>query len=291
MDSTSPTNTPPASSSEPAASIQVLTLPVGTYAFTVKEGASETSSEGALTLPAIQVGLAPVRSAGTIEFLSGASAVDRWLARPSDVIIAKISGGDVALLLTSVRTETDPVLGIDIRRVEAPVEHAALPANQGNFDVLSMRTIAHIRNVGDVYFNDGWIGCLGDQLWIEGFGIVTAGELAPDALEYSGVNVEGFQTQWLSGQDLCGSRGLGQPMMGFAVRLKPDFAGIYECQYSGKFVSGTTIGPMRNGELCCSHVPGDPLWGIQLQIAVRKASAEKKNVEEVQASSALAQVG
>jgi hypothetical protein len=292
MDPVPTTNSESTAATELAASVQVLTLPAGTYAFTVKEGgASATNAEGSLTLPALQVGLAPVRSPGTIEFLSGATTLDRWLTHSSDVIVAKISGGSVSLLLTSLRTPNSPVLAIDVRRVEAPVESVTPQTDYESSGALPMRVVAHIRNVGDIYFDDGWIGCLGDKLWIEAFAILSAGNLAPEAVEYCAVNTEGFQTPWLGGQELCGSRGMGLPMMGFAIRLKPEVADRYDCHYSGRFVSGNTVGPMKNGELCCSNVPGDPLWGIQLQIALRSEVTAEKTAEEIQDSTNLAQVG
>jgi hypothetical protein len=281
-----------AASPELSASVQTITLPVGTYAFTVKEGGDPAASpDGALTLPALQISLAPIRSGGNIEFLSGATTLDRWLVRNTDVIMARITGGDVSLLLTSVRAPNSPVLGIDIRRVESPGESASTQADSENSGVLPMRVVAHIRNVGDIYFNDGWIGCLGSQLWVEGFAVLSTIDLAPDTVEYCAINSEGFQTSWSSNQEICGSRGMGLPLLGFAVRLKPEVADRYDCQYSGRFVSGTTVGPMKNGVLCHSNVPGDPLWGIQLQISARGEASGPKAVEEIHDSSYLAKVG
>jgi hypothetical protein len=279
------------STSELSASVQTLTLPTGTYAFTVKEGGVSGTPEGPLSLPALQVSLAPVRSIGTIEFFSGATTLDRWLIRSTDVIMAKITGGDVSLLLTSVRTSNSPVLGIDIRRVENPSEGVATRADFGSSGLLPMRVVAHIRNMGDVYFNDGWIGCLGSQLWVEGFAVLSVGDLPPDAVEYCGINAEGFQTAWSSNQEICGSRGIGSPLLGFAIRLRPEVTDRYDCQYSGRFVSGATVGPIMNGAMCHSNVPGDPLWGVQLLISVREDLSRQKAVEESENSPQLAKVG
>jgi hypothetical protein len=298
MNPTTTTNNEPATSNEPvtrelAASVQLLTLPVGTYAFTVKGGASAGTPSEELTLPALQVGLAPMRSPGTAEFLAGATTLDRWLARGSDVIVVRISGGNVSLLLTSLRLPSSPVLAIDVRRVDPPQTNAAeqqtgaaSPADQAG--VLPTQIVAHIQNVGDIHFNEGWAGCLGDKLWIEAFAIQSVGNLAPDAIEYCGVTADGFQTPWVSGQTLCGSRGHGLPIMGYAVRLKPEIAEQYDCTYSGQFVSGSMRGPFTTGELCCSDVSGDPLWGIELRVAPRSASAGKKRSTEMQYSSDVA---
>jgi glycosyltransferase involved in cell wall biosynthesis len=299
MEPTPTTNNEAAASSEPvsrelAASVQLLTLPVGTYAFTVKGGASTGTPSEELTLPALQVGLAPMRSPGTAEFLAGATTLDRWLARGSDVILLRISGGSVSLLLTSLRLPSSPFLAIDVRRVDAlaQTEEAGLQTGAATSPdqsgVLPVQIGAHIQNAGDIHFNEGWAGCLGDKLWIEAFAILSVGDLPPDAIEYCGVTADGFQTPWVSGQTPCGSRGQGLPMLGYAVRLKPEIAARYDCAYSGRFVSGSMRGPFTAGELCCSDAPGDPLWGIELRVAARRTVSAQKPSAEMQYSSDVA---
>jgi GT2 family glycosyltransferase/glycosyltransferase involved in cell wall biosynthesis len=273
------------------ASVQILTLPVGTYAFTLQSGGSSAERSKELMLPALQVSLAPTNSRGTVEFVAGASTLDRWLARTSDIIIVKISGGDVSLLLTSVRSPDDPVLAIDVRRIDAepPPVNSELQAGpdvpNSSSDVLPTRVVAHIQNIGDLHFSDGWIGCLGDRLWIEGFAIQSVGELGPSAIEYCAVSTDGTQTPWLSNQMLCGSRGRLTPIVGYAIRLRADMAALYECTYTGRFVSGTTSGPFTNGDLCRSDVAGDPLWGIELRVAARGKSDTTKPGAETWESS------
>ena len=60
---------------------------------------------------------------------------------------------------------------------------------------------------------------------------------------------------------------MGIPLVGFAVRLKREAAASgYECAYRGYFRSGAISDPAKNGELCRSPTPGDPLEGIELRI-------------------------
>ena len=47
---------------------------------------------------------------------------------------------------------------------------------------------------------------------------------------------------------------------------------LYDCEYSGYYRSGVTVGPLRNGAPCRSTVANDPLEGIQIRI-VRRAKA------------------
>jgi hypothetical protein len=266
----------------------VLTLPAGTYAFTVKGSQVGTSSEH-LAIPALQIGLAPLKSPGTAEFLSGATTLDRWLATGSDVVVVRISGGNVSLLLTSLRAPDSPVLAIDVRKIDVQpalnlaVPQAPVPANQSGF--LATQIVTHIRNIGDIQFNDGWAGCLGDKLWIEGFAILSLGNLPAGAIQYSAVTADGFQTPWTSGRAFCGTRGQGSPIVGYAVRLTPEIASQYDCTYRGRFVSGNTCGPFHAGELCRSDVAGDPLWGIELQVVARPATHVEKPGAEVERSS------
>jgi hypothetical protein len=245
------------------ASVKLLTLPVGVYAFGIQDGASAAAAEE-LAVPALQVGPAPMLSPGTVEFLASSGTFDRWLARGSDSIMVRISGGSVSLLLTSLHSPSSAALAINVRRLDTP----ELPAGEAGAGV-EPHILAHIRNFGDIRFDGGWAGFMGENLWIEAFAILSAGPLGPDAIEYRGITANGFETPWLSNQILCGSRGRGLPIMGFAIRLKPDAAERYDCAYTGKFVSGSTVGPLKDGELCCSEVEGDPLDGIALCVTAR----------------------
>jgi GT2 family glycosyltransferase/glycosyltransferase involved in cell wall biosynthesis len=284
MDPT-PTTTNQNASDELAASVQILTLPAGTYTFTVKAGGPAGTVTDGLTMPALQVGLAPKQAAGDVEFLAREGTSDRWLARSSDMIVAKIFSEAASLMLTSVRLPNSPALAIDVRRLgDEPFPASLETAPAEAADGLPTRIIAHIQNLGDIPFSDGLVGCIGGGLWIEAFSIVSVGQLAPDSVEYCAVTADGFQTPWLANQALCGSRGRGTPIVGFAIRLKPEIAAQYDCVYTGKFVSGNAIGPFRNGDLCSSDAPGDPLWGIELRVTPRAVSESKGPHPETQYS-------
>jgi hypothetical protein len=201
------------------------------------------------------------------------------------MIVAKIFSEAASLMLTSVRLPNSPALAIDVRRLgDEPFPASLETAPAEAADGLPTRIIAHIQNLGDIPFSDGLVGCIGGGLWIEAFSIVSVGQLAPDSVEYCAVTADGFQTPWLANQALCGSRGRGTPIVGFAIRLKPEIAAQYDCVYTGKFVSGNAIGPFRNGDLCSSDAPGDPLWGIELRVTPRAVSESKGPHPETQYS-------
>jgi hypothetical protein len=100
--------------------------------------------------------------------------------------------------------------------------------------------------------------------------------LAAQDVEYKGLTGSGFETPWLSDDKMCGTKGMAVPLVGFAVRLKPGTATAdYDCEYSGYFQSGVTIGPLRNGAPCRSTVANDPLEGIQVRLTKRMSATQQ----------------
>jgi hypothetical protein len=97
---------------------------------------------------------------------------------------------------------------------------------------------------------------------------------AAQDVEYKGLTGSGFETPWLTDEKICGTKGMAVPLVGFAVRLKdsPATRG-YDCEYSGYFQSGVTVGPLRNGAPCRSTVANDPLEGIQIRLTKRSFAA------------------
>jgi GT2 family glycosyltransferase/glycosyltransferase involved in cell wall biosynthesis len=257
-----------------AASVQVLTLPVGIYAFTVQRGA--TTPPGKLSLPALQVAPAPMRSAGSIEFLSGPATLDRWLTATGDVLTAKVSSAPVTVIMTSLRAPDSDVLSIDIRRLDAPAaaqapETVDAPAERtaGRPATLGAPRIAtrvHLPYIGELEFPEGWAGRPQDNLWIEGFAAMPATPDDPDLIEYCGLDEAGETTDWLSSGQLCGKRGAGVPLVAFAARVKSAAAASYRCHYSGQFLSGSVVGPFDDGRLCRSDAAEDPLVALELRV-------------------------
>lgn len=289
---------------ELAASVQVLTLPEGIYAFSVKGGAATTTLSEGLALPALQVAAAPAKSSGTVEFLAGPGTYDRWLARSGDVVTAKISGGSAALLLTSVRSTDSSVLAIDLRKLDvkngagsggahtngSPAENAR-PAsfpeepldprigNDATVHALRLRILVHVQNTGDLEFTGLWAGRPEYRLRIEAFTVACLEEGASDLIEYRGVTADGFSTPWLSNGLLCGSRGRAIALTGFAARVKPALVGVYQCIYRGIFASGTIVGPFDDARLCVSAgVVDDALVGIELCVLPRGTAATQAAV-------------
>ena len=285
-----------------SASVQVLPLPAGLYLFSVT-AANPLSAKatGLLSLPAVHVGLGPGVRADQVEFVAGPSTNGAWLFAQGDLLVTKINGTGATLVMTSLRAPGGEVLSIKVERLEArtapppaslpasapvvaapparkappkrPAKASRAPvANAAATDgPLPLQIGAHIRSRGDMDFIDvPWAGRVAPGLWIESFSVRPLQGFTAQNIEYKGLTGSGFETPWLSDDKMCGTKGMAVPLVGFAVRLKPSAAtAAYDCEYSGYFQSGVTIGPLRNGAPCRSTVANDPLEGIQVRLLRR----------------------
>ena len=291
-----------------SASVQVLPLPAGLYLFSVKAATSSIERHSdKLNLPAMHVGLGPGTRAEHVEFLSGPGTEGAWLFASGDVLVTKVREPGATLILTSVRSSTGDVLSIAVERLEsrslsaaaaltesaepAPVEAPAVaepPAPallqpppvtlvSADPDALSipLQIKTHIRTRGDMTFTDAaWAGRVAPGLWIESFSIQPLKQISAQDIEYKGLTGTGFETPWLTEDQNCGTKGISVPLVGFAIRLKPGpTAAAYECEYSGYYRSGVTVGPLRNGAPCRSMVANDPLEGVRINIVKRSKAA------------------
>lgn len=297
-----------------SASVQVLPLPSGLYLFSVKAGGTVVERTGEkLNLPAMHVGLGPGVRSEQVEFVAGPGTDGAWLFAQGDVLVAKVNGSGATLILTSVRSSIGEVLSIEVERLEgrsqalasAPTDGAAMPIKltaaaaptsdvgvpaalksksavvaPGETLALPLQIKTHIRSRGDMSFAEApWAGRVAPGLWIESFSIQPLKHLAAHHIEYKGLTGTGFETPWLSDDQICGTKGMSVPLVGFAVRLKPSpETSAYDCEYSGYYRSGVTVGPLRNGAPCRSTVANDPLEGIQIHIVKRAKAAAVNNV-------------
>jgi GT2 family glycosyltransferase len=292
-----------------SASVQVLPLPAGLYLFSVKSASPVTAkATGLLSLPAVHVGLGPGVRSEQVEFIAGPSTHGAWLFAQGDLLVTKVNGTGATLIMTSVRGPGGEVLSIKVERLEArtdavpaqpstsadlPPHSVPLPAQKrpgkrrvgdSNKSVLSaaandlplpIQIHTHIRTRGDMSFAEvPWAGRVAPGLWIESFSVRPLDRFGAQDIEYKGLTGSGFETPWLSDEKMCGTKGMAVPLVGFAVRLKPSAAAAaYDCEYSGYFQSGATVGPLRNGAPCRSTVANDPLEGIQIRLVRRKTAS------------------
>jgi hypothetical protein len=278
---------------------RLVPLDPGFYAFSLAAETGWREPVAGLALPAVHLG-APPRQDDAIEITDSFGRAGSWLGGRHKVLFVKSPpGGGAALVTGYLAREPDSLpLALDIRRLlppgpgtltakgaeREPEARASTPlapvmrltmgdavAAEGSPQLGGLHILAHIRGRGDVHFVDApWVGRLGRGLWIEGFAIFPDSRLAGAAIEYKALTASGTETPWISSGLLCGTQGRAIPLIGFAVRQKAVPAGVpFDCEYTGYFQSGATVGPSRNGAPCRSTIERDALEGMQLRITPR----------------------
>jgi GT2 family glycosyltransferase len=277
-----------------SASVQILPVSDGLYAFSVRQAApGRASALENLLLPAVHVGLGPGIASETVQFIPGPRTNGSWLCERGDMLVAKVSGR-ATLLLTSFQSPSGQTLAIEVERLDNRAMSSAarpgsavappiggsevavpLPMPQSATASLPLRLNMHIRNVGDRSFTGvEWAGRSGTGKWIEAFSITPLEQTPSLDIEYKGLAATGAETPWIGNGGECGTRGKAMPLVGFAVRLRQNaMPSAFDCEYSGYFASGNVVGPLKNGAPCRSSLKNDPLEGVQVCITPRSSVA------------------
>jgi hypothetical protein len=133
--------------------------------------------------------------------------------------------------------------------------------------------VAHVEYMGDVIGMDqAWAGAPDGGRALECLTITPMTNVAPAAIEYKVLSATGAETPWTDQGRPCGSRGRSTPLLGFAIRQRPDAAARFGCEYSGRFTSGRIVGPVRDGALCISPLAHDRLVGVWVTITDHAAA-------------------
>lgn len=262
-----PTAPPPAGGLCAAASR--LSLEPGLYALKVTGGPAAAPGG---TMPFILFAEAPGNPA-KVAMMGAAPGSAGALVRVGDALAVQVSGGIGRFILTSYTEEGDSErLALEISRLAgAPT---TLEGGAAQRPVLAVTAtvdlVAHVRNRGDqAATGEGWAGCPEERLWIEAFAAMPRGAVAADAMEYRCITGAGWESPWIEAGTLCGTRGLGIPLMGFAIRLRGAAATAFECMAEGLFLSGARVGPLAGGALCRSDAISDPLIGMNIRLVAR----------------------
>ncbi len=285
-----------------SASVQALTLPRGLHLVSVTQASPQRLGDVAeVLLPAVHIGVGPGASTEGVDILPGPRNHGHWLYETGDTLVIRVSTSQVVMLLTTVRAGPIPAISIEVTRLDRknavaadpapslsppliatqaaelpPATPVALPVTAApplktadGRQALGVRLDVHIQNKGDtVYINNFWAGALGERLAIEAFAISPLEGLRPDQIEYTAIDEAGAEIGWVDGGQICGRKGVATALTGFAIRIKPDKADAYECEYRGSFSSGRLVGPLKDGAPCRSE-RGDRLEALQVFITAR----------------------
>jgi Clostridial hydrophobic W len=158
-----------------------------------------------------------------------------------------------------------------VRRLDRP-RSSGEALGRAAADDIQTELILHVERLGDQrVLGRGWVGSRGQKRRIEAFSIRPTEILAPGDVEYRALGPDGRQTSWVTDGKLCGTRGRGLPLTGFAIRLTPTVSKAFDVTYQGAFFESGIVGPARDGEFCIPRFTDDPLEAINLRL-IRSAS-------------------
>lgn len=222
-------------------------------------------------LPATQI-LPAAGQSTSVTIIDGKT----WLGADGGSLIVRAAAGGGILLATTYGATDDatlpPVKVVHLAQLPAtdlpfaPSPEVAEPPGRE----IPGELVLHIERQGDRLFPAGeWAGSPAERLRIEGFAIRPLEAISPGHIEYMGFGPGGRQTPWVTDVKLCGTRGRGYPLTGFAVRLAPALRNQFDVIYEGHFFESGVKGPLRNGEPCLPSIADDPLGAIRLRVVER----------------------
>jgi hypothetical protein len=221
-----------------------------------------------------QVTAAPLQQGHSVEII-GSGGPEAWFGQEGGTAIVKSPSGGGHVLVTAYGPPAQPAAlpHLEIRRLDrTPPAGAVLRAVEAAEKPQEVETeiILHLERLGDRRFpGRGWVGNRGKRRRVEAFSIRPLETLHARDIEFKALGPKRRQTPWVTDAKLCGSRGQGLPLTGFAVRLAADAGEHFDVVYEGAFFESGTVGPNRNGELCIPPVADDPLEAINVRI-IRK---------------------
>jgi hypothetical protein len=278
------------------AAVKLVTLEAGLYVMKIGALGGPAGEIGGLALPAVQLAAPPGEDGGTVEILAG-SAAGGWLGQAGGTVVVKVpSHGGRVLVTTFLPPGAGELpLAIEIERLDRHVEPAPAadpgpipgsrpmavqtpalrpvpsPAQSSAGDIAA-EIMVHVEGVGDRRFaGGGWIGEPGARRRIEAFSIRPVERIAAGDVEFKAFGPSGRETAWVTEGKLCGTRGRGLPLTGFAVRPAPALSGRFDVVYQGSFFAAGASQTCRNGEPCLSPVADDPLEAMNIRLVERRS--------------------
>jgi hypothetical protein len=267
---------------------RVIRLDQGLYALGI--GPIGAASGTRITIPCIQLTSPPSAELDPVDILTAWDDQGAWLGPEGGTVVVRAppGGGQVlATLYDQAAVDAAVLADFEISRLDQPrpgparpepprVEPQAVvsdraavrdPAAAAEVDI---EVALHVQRVGDRTFAGGvWCGTIGQKLQIEALGIRPLERIAETDIEYKAFGPAGRETRWVSEGKLCGTRGRGIPLTGFAVRLAPHLADRFDVVYQGAFFMSGVMVPVRNGEPCLPPLADDTLEAVNIRVVER----------------------
>ena len=251
----------------------LLRLDEGLHVLQIAETACPLEDFSGLRVPLIHLAVPPSGREQQVKMLGSSRDDEAWFGQEGGTVIIKApsDGGHVFVTAYSLSGQAVRAPQIEVRRIDGRGSNGT--GSNGVLDEpTEVRTelVLHVERLGDKRFpGQGWVGSRGKKLRIEAFSIRPTEVLAARDIEFKALGPKGRQTPWVTDAKLCGTRGQGLPLTGFAVRLAPRISDRFDAVYQGAFFESGVVGPFRNGELCVAPIADDPLEAINLQLTRR----------------------
>jgi hypothetical protein len=266
------------------ASSKLLELAHGLYGLSIGGMAGERRELAGLAIPATHITSLPSGGLACVEVFAASPGPAGWLGPGGGTVGIKIPSDRGYVLITTYRLaeqEASP-LEIQVVRIDRPLQAVASPGPEQSKNPaaeapadqdVKTEIILHIAGQGDCRFGGGeWIGSRNQGRQIEAFSVRPMEKLAATDVEYKAYGPGGRETPWVTAAKLCGTRGRGISLTGFAIRLGSQPNERFDVVYEGAFVASGVAGPRRNGEPCMPLRPDDPLEAVKIRVIERVAA-------------------
>jgi len=261
------------------ANVRILRPEPGIYTLHIAPSDRPRREISGMTVPATHVG-APSGDGSGVELVASYPQRGPWFGPDGGTAVINVPPGGGHIVVTNYAEPGGEAAlpATDLRRLDRP-DAAAFTASAGPGSSaqasgagreVPTEILLHIERAGDrVFPGRGWVGALGRKLRIEGFSIRPLERLSPGDVEFKGFEPNGQETPWVTAGTLCGTRGRGLPLTGFAVRVAPQLRERFEAVYEGSFFNAGIVGPIRDGEPCRSNSGNDPLEAVNVRLIER----------------------
>jgi len=281
---------PPESPSVAVTTVRMLRVDEGLYALRVGAIAGTPGEIAGMVVPVALVSAPFAEDGNEVEIVASFPRRGPWLDKAGGTVILRSPTGGGLVIVTVYGGSEQPTgeLSLDLQRLDGPGNGVAdagrtaaqpaagpAPAAAEARDVPT-EILLHIERAGDRLFpGRGWVGALGRRMRIEAFSIRPLERLVPADIEMKGFLPNGGETPWIPGGVLCGTRGRGLPLTGFAVRVVAQRAERFEVVYQGSFFAGGISQVHQNGAPCRAAAADDPLEAINVRLIERIVDPEE----------------
>jgi hypothetical protein len=270
-------------------STKLLELPRGLYGLSIGQIKSEPRALASLAMPATHITSYPSEGRDGVEVFAASVEPAGWLGPAGGTVAIKVPSERGHVLITTYRCGDQEAVPLEIQivRIDRSIQKPA-PAGDGDLATrptdaqdsrraaaepgpdVPLEIVLHIERMGDCRFAGGdWVGSRHQGRRIEAFSIRPLEKLAAADLEYKAYGPGGRETPWVAAGTLCGTRGKGIPLTGFAVRLVAQRGEPFDVVYEGAFAASGVAGPRRNGEPCMPSRTDDRLEAVKIQVIER----------------------